>query len=66
MLLAQRRGDALASGHVHRAPGVLTEQKLQLGGSTEDRIRREVCHELRERILTEPTADRASSELWLR
>ncbi|SFW12016.1 hypothetical protein [Amycolatopsis australiensis] len=60
MLLTQRQGDALLAGPVQRALGVLAEQELDLDDAEEeDRIRREVLHELRERILAELEADRA-------
>lgn len=59
MLLAQRQGDALVSGPVHRALAALAEQERQLGDSVEDQVRREVAHDLRDRILAELAADRA-------
>lgn len=59
MLLAQRQGDVLVSGPVHRALGVLAEQEKQLGDDGDDAIRRKVLRDVRAQILAALAADRA-------
>ncbi|WIX85512.1 hypothetical protein [Amycolatopsis sp. DG1A-15b] len=59
MLVAGRQGEALLSGPVQRALAVLGEREQALDeADSDDRIRRELLDEMRERILAELAADR--------